>query len=396
MASSFTSKLTRDQIAAIVGNNPRAIKLFEDLAKDVGVTLPNNLTQVEQMAQAALMLAGQALMLATDPGDLGNELQGVPGRDGATGSQGPSGPAVYLEAEVVEGEPGPPGPPGPQGNPGIGATGAQGPMGVAAYMEVEGLDGEMGPPGQPGSMAPYARSTAMTISVGGATAGTTFNGLVTDALDTILYPYAAPAFTSFSFSQTSPLEVGNTIAAGSKTFNWSTSNSTNVAANTIAINDVTQTIAITSGQPNSGSFAYTMAAITKTTPIANTWQIQGTNTIAGAFYGSFSVQWYWRVFYGESALTALASADVLALRASFLAADSSSSYAMVAGNYKYICYPTSMGLKTTFKDPSTGFNVSMAAPSTVSVTNSFGVTTNYYVHRTSFILGGSITIVVSP
>ena len=40
-----TQKLTREQIAAIVGNNPRAIKLFENLVADVAVTLPFNIDQ---------------------------------------------------------------------------------------------------------------------------------------------------------------------------------------------------------------------------------------------------------------------------------------------------------------------------------------------------------------
>jgi hypothetical protein len=55
-----------------------------------------------------------------------------------------------------------------------------------------------------------------------------------------------------------------------------------------------------------------------------------------------------------------------------------------------------MGLKTTWKDTSTGFDVAMnSTPQTVSLTNSFGVTQNYYVYRTYNILGGTINVQIS-
>lgn len=41
-----TQSLTREQIAAIVGRNPRAIKLLENLLRDVAGTLPDSIEQV--------------------------------------------------------------------------------------------------------------------------------------------------------------------------------------------------------------------------------------------------------------------------------------------------------------------------------------------------------------
>lgn len=55
MADIQTKRLTRAQIAEWVGNNPRAIKLIEDLAIDVGSTLPADV-------QAAAMLALQSYL----------------------------------------------------------------------------------------------------------------------------------------------------------------------------------------------------------------------------------------------------------------------------------------------------------------------------------------------
>jgi len=74
-----TQNLTREQIASIVGRNPRAIKLLEDLLKDVAGTIPDSIEQVtlamlfsqqstdgsKSAAQAAQQLAGnvEALLM---------------------------------------------------------------------------------------------------------------------------------------------------------------------------------------------------------------------------------------------------------------------------------------------------------------------------------------------
>lgn len=49
-----TQKLTREQIAAIVGNNPRAIKLFENLIQDVATTIPTAMDEVQYSALFSL------------------------------------------------------------------------------------------------------------------------------------------------------------------------------------------------------------------------------------------------------------------------------------------------------------------------------------------------------
>lgn len=80
MADSTTTKtqaLTRDQIAAIVGNNPRAIKLLENLLVDVAETIPEAIDQVQLSALFSLHGADgskQASQLAIS---LVHELQTV-------------------------------------------------------------------------------------------------------------------------------------------------------------------------------------------------------------------------------------------------------------------------------------------------------------------------------
>jgi hypothetical protein len=61
---------------------------------------------------------------------------------------------------------------------------------------------------------------------------------VSQILQDMCISYQNPAFTSFGFVQTSPIEVG-TVVSGTKTFTWVTSNSGNVQPNTVSILDIT-------------------------------------------------------------------------------------------------------------------------------------------------------------
>ena len=54
MDSIKTQVLTRDQFAEIVNGNPRAVKVIENLLKDVSLSLPDALTAVEAVANEAL------------------------------------------------------------------------------------------------------------------------------------------------------------------------------------------------------------------------------------------------------------------------------------------------------------------------------------------------------
>jgi hypothetical protein len=253
--------------------------------------------------------------------------------------------------------------------------------------------GQVGPAGYGDSN--YNRPTPVPTTIGGVTAGHTFVGSVQDALDTLFYPYQAPAFTSFSFSQTSPLEVGATIAAGTKSFTWATSNSANVEADTIGIVDVTGGGTLLSSGANDGTEALAVGAITKTSATGHTWRISATNTNAGAFTRDFTVSWQWRRYYGESVTDTADESLIEGLRVSGLSSNFTGTFAFLGGGYKWICYPTVWGLKTTFKDTATNLDVAMQAAVTVSVTNTFGVVQNYYAHRTTNILGGAINIAVS-
>ena len=247
-----------------------------------------------------------------------------------------------------------------------------------------------------GGTETYTNLTPTAVSIGGIPAGSTFDNMTMQEMwDALLYPYQTPIFSSFTSSMSTPIEVGSTIPAGSVTFLWNTTNSSNIAANSIKIDDITAGNTLASGLANTGTTAISILAITNVMATSHQWKITATNTKGAFLSRTLNVYWQWKIYYGESALTDLTETDVEALRVGTLAANVSGNYSFNAGEYKWICYPTSFGLKTTFKDASTNFDVAMQPALTKSITNSQGVATNYYCYRTVNKLGGSITIAIS-
>jgi hypothetical protein len=91
--------------------------------------------------------------------------------------------------------------------------------------------------GGSGGTETYTNSTPTTATLGGIAAGSTFdNKTMTEMWNLLLYPYQVPAFTLFTRSDLdSGYDLGEAITIGSKTFTWTTSNPSNVSANTITI-----------------------------------------------------------------------------------------------------------------------------------------------------------------
>lgn len=249
-----------------------------------------------------------------------------------------------------------------------------------------------------GDVDVYTNLNPTPETLGGIPAGSTFNDMTIQAvLDELLYPYQNPGFSSFSISgQPSPLEVGATSNAD-PSFTWSLSNSSNVTPNSINISDTTASTTLVTGHSITSPAATTHAGITKTSATSETYHIVGTNTHSGTFSANYSINWLWILYYGETATTPLTASDIKGLRVGNLQSGFSGVYNFAASpsQYKYICYPASMGLATSFTDQATNLDVPFNAAYTVSVTNSHGVTTNYNVHRTVYMIGSSLPVVVS-
>jgi len=275
-----------------------------------------------------------------------------------------------------------------------------------------------------GSVGTYTNLAPSTIAVGGVPVGTTFNNITyTNLFNMMFYPYIQPQFTSFSISgQATTLEVGQSIAAGAKTFNWTTSYSNNIKVNTIKIRDLT-----TPGQPyldtntvvtqtsgllvigriytisayvsgdnftnvgapsNATGVIFTATGTTPTTwtnsstliyddgtevvnfasPITRTsagtwsWGITANRTNNSLMSRNFSVSWLWRRFYGTSTLTSLTALDIQGLANNGLASSYADTYTYAAGGYKYLCIPSAFSNPVLFRDFNTNLQVAMAGP----------------------------------
>lgn len=245
--------------------------------------------------------------------------------------------------------------------------------------------------------AQYVRSTPMTIAVGGATVGTTFDGTVQDALDKILYPFGVPKFSAFSIhGSQSVVEVGSTVTGGMRVFDWTTVNPDNIRPRSIGIKDDTTNTVLAGGLLDTGSSSILIGGdLTNTTPTQHQWTISATDTQNGALSRSFAIAWRWKVYYGNNQLESMIGADVTALGNSTLPATPAGSYLMPATGYKWLCYPSTFPTLTKFVDQATGLNIALNDPVLVPVTNQFGLVQTYKCHRTYNRLGSSITIVGS-
>ena len=111
-----------------------------------------------------------------------------------------------------------------------------------------------------------------------------------------------------------------------------------------------------------------------------------------SFSKTFSIQFLYKIYAGESELEDLESSDITSLRYSALKDNINGEYDMEAGDYKWFCYPTGYGQRTKFFDLNTGFDVEMDTYRIVELTNAYGVITNYYCYRTYYKLAGTITV----
>jgi hypothetical protein len=217
--------------------------------------------------------------------------------------------------------------------------------------------------------------------------------------DGLLYPYQFPAFTTFTRGDLQTVyEVGDSTSIGPLNFAWTTANSSNITVDTTEIEQLFAPQTTLYGPAaNTGLQAVniTDAATSNSPATISLYQISATNTQGNGLTSTISAAWRFRIFHGTSAATSLDEAGIEGLASSSLSAGFAGTRAFAAGNYKYICYPASFGTATSFTDESTGLSIPMEAPATVSVTNAFGVTANYRVHRTTNIIGGSINIIVS-
>ena len=261
----------------------------------------------------------------------------------------------------------------------------------------------------------YGGASPTTLTVGGIPLGSPILGLTYDQLwQDLLVPYIAPAFSSFAMvGQPTSVEVGTTIATP-KSYSFGFSNS-NVQPNTLDILDVTASTVLASGLPlTSPTSPIAIGVVQQITPSSYAWRGKATNTQSTVFFSNnFTVNWYWKAYWGTSALPSLTEAGIEGLVNGVLSGGLAGTYNFDPLDYKYFCFPNDFGSPTTttgFKDASTGLSLAMADVGddafysnlqngwyygVVAVTNGFGITTNYRVYRTKNTLGSILQAIVS-
>ena len=135
--------------------------------------------------------------------------------------------------------------------------------------------------------------------------------------------------------------------------------------------------------------------IIKSSAETNTWKISAQNTRGQSISRNFNVNWRWRTYYGTSSQETLTESEIKSLISTSLDANFTGNKSVAGGGYKYFAYPTDFGLKTNFQDVTSGFAVAMNPALTVTLVNDFGISTDYYVHRTTNPIVGALIVAVS-
>ena len=255
-----------------------------------------------------------------------------------------------------------------------------------------------------GNSPDYTRSDGIAVNIGGLLAGFVPNGTVADLLDKMLYPYQPPAFGSFYMNVAATvLEIGASIAAGSKIFNWSVANAANMEDSSITIRNVTDNITLASALLNDSTQNIIVPALVKTTIAGHSFSIQATNTQEQPFSRLFTISWLPRRYAGTLPAGNLADIQAITTQASLNAVPGIANslndlnYAK-PGTATYNCSGSANGKFIWFlwdATLGTGSFSSGAAPAAfrpvlvVAFTNAFGVTRNYNLYISSNPFNGA-------
>lgn len=123
-----------------------------------------------------------------------------------------------------------------------------------------------------------------------------------------------------------------------------------------------------------------------------TWNMTASETESDT--ASASVSWRPRAFYGVGVDGLSTEADIEALASSFLASSRAATFSVNAGagQHIYYAFPDAYGAASFTVN---GFSGGFVLVGTVSVTNAFGVTQNYFLYKSVNPGLGSTTVVAS-
>lgn len=200
----------------------------------------------------------------------------------------------------------------------------------------------------------------------------------------LLYPYQYPAFSTFSLNGiSSTLEVGTSIPF-SKTFVWSTSNSSNILSNSIHIRYTYNNVIydypglLEEGYANDGSeiiVGEEEFEINYLSPNSQIFTISAQNSNEEYFTKNTTIVWKYKIFHGTIESDPVTSEDIRGLATNLF---DTNSFSITIDDVKYvIAIPSTKTLQevrtSNFEDITNNF-----IESTIDVELADGVTTNQY------------------
>lgn len=252
--------------------------------------------------------------------------------------------------------------------------------------------------------ATYSGVSTSNVTVGGLPAGSSVAGLtIGEIIEKMIFTYLSPAFSSFSISgQPTTIEVGTSLS-GSKTFTWSTSNSSNVQPASIQVRNVNSNALIATGLTNDGSDSINIGTISNTSPISQSFRAEGINTNSIQFTSSnFTVNSIYPFFYGRSATIPIVNSSLLTGGTKVVASSTGTISIIFNADSEYIwfAHPASNTTKTVWFASALntggigGVSNLFGSPSTVSVTtmNWGGVSYKVYVSNYATSTSGTMEL----
>lgn len=231
----------------------------------------------------------------------------------------------------------------------------------------------------------YTNSEETLNALGGIGKGSTFNNkTMTEMWNMLLYPYQTPAFTSFYIDgQATTVEMGTTLT-GAQTFNWATSNSSNINSDSLRITDVSGgNVILIDNTANDGTEDLNVGSVVRTsegTP-TYTWSIRGTDSNNDFFTYSHTITWSYLQFYGSATAIPINSAEIRALSSRFKS--SGNTFSLNTGTtYSdfMVCLPDGQTITSAIDTTVLGAAVTYAYVSTITVSIASGYTKSYNVY----------------
>lgn len=233
----------------------------------------------------------------------------------------------------------------------------------------------------------YTNSNPTTMTVGGIPAGTTFdNESLSDIIESLLYPYVAFSFSSFTTTAASgTFEYGTakTVSAVKPTYSNGSKSLTNMkVGSTSGGSDLYNGAAPSSGSTQNLTTSKSLTGESNQTIYVTL--TDGTTTTTKSVTFAFNKYYYWAVTNSTTVPTSLSASNIIS-GSNHKGSDADGDISSINtedGSYYFILSPTS---KTQIQQYANGLwmNVGTISAGTVSFTTSTNKTLTYYAYRTA-------------